>query len=99
MCRLLDGVMEGCPGHGPVHLLVASVAEIGFHWDPHMLGWVRPGLPLLTNLAGPIQQNRSALLCAWRDRVTADLSDREGFVVVLFQGCHGWWCVEWLPVG
>ena len=29
--RLLDGVAEGCPGHGPVHLHVESAAEIGFH--------------------------------------------------------------------
>ena len=31
--RLLDMVSEGCPGHGPVHLLSASAAEIGFRWD------------------------------------------------------------------
>ena len=28
--RLLEMVSEGCPGHGPAHLLVASAAEIGF---------------------------------------------------------------------
>ena len=28
--RLLELVSEGCPGHGPVHLLSASAAEIGF---------------------------------------------------------------------
>ena len=53
--RLLDIVKEGCPGNGPVHLLVASATGIGFQWDPHMLGWVRPGLFVLSNLAGPIQ--------------------------------------------
>ena len=36
--RLLAMVHEGCPGPGPVHLLSASAAEIGFHWDPHALG-------------------------------------------------------------
>ena len=36
-----------CPGHGPVHLLSASAAEIGFRWDPDALAWSRPGLPLL----------------------------------------------------
>ena len=36
--RLLDRVVEGDPGHGPVHLLVASAAEIGFLWDPHLRG-------------------------------------------------------------
>ena len=39
--RLQDMVREGCPGHGPVHLPVASAAELGFLWDPHLLGWVR----------------------------------------------------------
>ena len=32
--RLWEHVAAGCPGHGPVHLLVESAAEIGF------LGWV-----------------------------------------------------------
>ena len=54
-------LLEGCPGHGPVHLLSASAAEIGFQWDPHALAWVRPDLPLLSNLAGPIQHFRSAI--------------------------------------
>ena len=38
--RLLDMVSDGCPGHGPVHLLVASAAEIGFRWDPLALAWI-----------------------------------------------------------
>ena len=53
--RLLAIVHEGCPGHGPVHLLSASAAEIGFEWDPHALAWIRPGLFLISNLAGPLQ--------------------------------------------
>ena len=77
--RLLDMVGDGCPGHGPIHLLSASAAEIGFQWDPHALAWVRPGLPLLSNLAGPIQHFRSAILDAWRDKVAADLCKRKGF--------------------
>ena len=28
--RFLVVVSEGCPGHGPIHLLSASAAEIGF---------------------------------------------------------------------
>ena len=43
--RLLAMVSEGCPGHRPIHLLSASAAEIGFHWDPDALAWFRPGLP------------------------------------------------------
>ena len=54
--RLLDMVGECCPGHGPFHLLSASAAEIGFRWDPLTLAWSRPGLSLLSNLAGPIEQ-------------------------------------------
>ena len=53
--RLLGMVSHGCLGHGPVHLLLASAAEIGFWWDPFALAWSRPGLPLLSNLAGPVQ--------------------------------------------
>ena len=37
--RLLEHVAAGCPGHGPVHLLVDSAAEIGFLWSPEMVGW------------------------------------------------------------
>ena len=77
--RLLGEVGEGCPGHGPIHLLSASAAEIGFRWDPLTLAWSRPGLPLLSNLAGPIQLFKAAILDAWRNKVAADLCGREGF--------------------
>ena len=55
ICRILGMIGEGCPGHGPLHLLSASAAEIGFFWDPDILAWVRPGLPPLSSLAGPVQ--------------------------------------------
>ena len=42
--RLLEMVGEGCPGHGPIHLLSGSAAEIGFQWDPLALAWIRLGL-------------------------------------------------------
>ena len=77
--RLLDMVRQRCPGHGPVHLLAASATEIGFQWNPHMVGGVRPVLPILSNLAGPIQHFKAAILDAWRNKVAADLCDREGF--------------------
>ena len=77
--RLLDLVGEGCPGHGPIHLLSASAAEIGFQWDPLALAWIRPGLPFLSNLACLIQHFKAALLVAWRNKVSADLCSREGF--------------------
>ena len=62
--RLLEMVGDGCPGHSPIHLLSASAAEIGFQWDPHALAWVRPGLPFLSSLAGPIQHFRAVILDA-----------------------------------
>ena len=58
--RLLDGGAEGCPGHGSAQLLVESAAEIGFQWDSGQLWWERLGLPMLSNLAGPIQHFRAA---------------------------------------
>ena len=67
--RLLEMVTEGSPGQGPIHLLSASAAEIGFRWDPPALAWSRPGLPLLSNLAGPVQHFKAALLDAWRIEV------------------------------
>ena len=77
--RLLNSVTEGCPGQGPVHLLVASAPEVGFRWDSCMLGWQRPGLPVLSNLAGPVQHFRAAILDAWRSNFAADLFARESF--------------------
>ena len=77
--RLLDLVHEGCSGHGPIHALVASAHRIGFSWDSLMTRWDRPGLPGVSNLAGPIQHFQSAILDAWRDKVAADLCARKGF--------------------
>ena len=53
--RLLEMATEGCPGHGPVHLLVASACAVGFQWDLLRVGWSRPGLLVLGNLACPVQ--------------------------------------------
>ena len=77
--RLLEMVSEGYPGHGPIHLLFASATEICFRCDPLALAWSRPGLPLLSNLAGPIQHFKAVVLDAWRNKVAADLCGREGF--------------------
>ena len=77
--RLLGSAAEGGPGHGPAHLLIQSAAEIGFRWDPEVLAWDRPGLPLLSNLSCPIQHFRAAILGAWRSKVSADLCARKGF--------------------
>ena len=54
--RLLEMVGEGCPGHGPIHLISTGATEIGFWWNLDALPWVRLGLPMLSNLALPFQQ-------------------------------------------
>ena len=59
--RHLEEVQRGCPGHGPLHALVASAARIGFEW------------PGLSNLVCLIQHFTSAILYAWRCWVSADL--------------------------
>ena len=74
--RLLEMVGEGSPGHGPIHLLSASAAELGFMWDPPALAWSRTSLLLHSNLAGPIQHFKAAILDAWRNKVAADLCSR-----------------------
>ena len=77
--RLLERAAEGGPGHGPVHVLLQSAAVIGFRWDLEELAWDRPGLPLLSNLSGPTQHFRAAILGARRSKVSADLCARKGF--------------------
>ena len=77
--RLLERAAEGGPGHGPVHLLLQSAAVIGFRWDPEELAWDRPGLPLLSNLSGPIQHLKTGILGAWKDKVSVGLCARKGF--------------------
>ena len=39
--RMLDLIFRGAQGHGPVHLLLMSAAELGFAWDGAEKGWVR----------------------------------------------------------
>ena len=77
--RLLDYASTGSPGHGPIHLLLQSSEEIGFFWDSEQAGWIRPGLPLLRMMTGPIQHFRCGIWHAWQGKVAADLSRRKGF--------------------
>ena len=49
----LDLVARGAQEHGPVHLLLASAAELGFAWDGDEKGWVRAAFPPLGMLTGP----------------------------------------------
>ena len=67
--RMIDLISRGAPGHGPVHLLLISAAEIGFAWDSGEKGWIRVSLPLLRMMTGPLQHFRSAILDAWHFHV------------------------------
>ena len=57
-------------------LVLQRLASIGILMLLPGLGLV---LPLLSNLAGPIQHFRAAILDAWRNKVTTDLCRRKGF--------------------
>ena len=77
--RMLDLLSRGAQGHGPVHLLLVTAAELGFAWDGGEKGWDRVSLPSLRMITGPVQHFRSAILDAWRFHVFARLSERKGF--------------------
>ena len=77
--NLIGLVAAGRPGLGPMHLLIDSAHVLGFTWDPLYSGWVRPGLLLLHQLAGPYQHYKSAIKDAWQAKVSFDLCRRQGF--------------------
>ena len=87
--RMLDLVSRSAQGHGPVHLLLISAAEIGFAWDGDEKGWVRVSLPPLRMMTGPIQHFRTAILEAWHFHVFSKLSERKGFWSVEFADLTG----------
>ena len=91
---MLDLISRGAPGHGPVHLLLISAAELGFAWDGDERGWVRVSLPPLRMMTGPVQHFRSAILDAWRFQVFAWLSERKVFfrveVMLIFKALHNY---------
>ena len=87
--RMLDLISRGAQGHGPVHLLLISAAEIGFAWDGGENGWVRVSLPPLRMMSGPIQHFRTAILEAWHFHVFSKLSERKGFSGVEFADLKG----------
>ena len=59
--RMLDLIAHGAPGHGPVHLLSISAAEVGFVRDGEQQLWIRAALPPLRMIAGPVQHFQSAI--------------------------------------
>ena len=77
---MLDLISTGAQGHGPVHLLLISAAELGFAWDGAEKGWVRVSLPPLRMMTRPVQHIRSAILAAWRFQVFARLAEKKGFL-------------------
>ena len=74
--RMLDLISRGAQGHGPVHLLLISAADLGFAWDGEEKGWVRVSLPHLRMMTGRVQHFYSSILDAC---VFAKLSERKGF--------------------
>ena len=50
--RMLDLISRGSQGHGLVHLLLISAAELGFAWDADEQGWIRVSLPPLRMMTG-----------------------------------------------
>ena len=59
------------------------------------MAWSRPGLPLLSNLAGLVQHLKAAILGAWLNKVAADLCGRAGFRGGPLLDVHG--SLELLP--
>ena len=77
---MLDLISRGAQGHGPVHLLLISDAEIGFAWDGDERGWVRVSLPAFAH-DGLVLFSIFELLF-WRPGIFmsfSKLSERKGF--------------------
>ena len=92
---MLDFIFWGAQGHGPIHLLLISAAELGFAWDGDEKGWVRVSLPPLRMMTGPVQHLRSAIL-----------GFLEGEFAVFFKALYNyfhstcgneWGCLERIP--
>ena len=66
---------------GTVLFIFFQLALLRLAFSGILIPWLGLGLglPLLSNLAGPIQHFKAALLDAWRNKVTADLCGRKGF--------------------
>ena len=77
--HMLDCISRGVRRHGPIHLLLASAAKIGFVWNSDACCWFRPGLRSYHLLASPKQVYKDSILRAWQNTVFANLRKREGF--------------------
>ena len=93
---MLDLISRGAQGHGSVHLLLISAAELGFAWDGAEKGWVRVSFPPLRMMTGPVQHFRSAILDAWRFSVFSRLPERQGFLGCEFTDFQGLFTTTYL---
>ena len=84
--RLIDSAAEGCRGTALCICLLRVLLRLGFSGIPVCLGGTGP---VLSNLAGPIQHFRAAVLEAWRSKVAADLCARNGFREGTWLDVHG----------
>ena len=81
----------GPRGMGPFIFSFSLLMNLVFFWDSELAGWIRPGLPPLRMMTGPIQHVRSAIWQAWQHKVATDLCKRRGFrggFGVDIYGCH-----------
>ena len=73
--RMFNLIAHGADGHGPVHLLLLSDAEIGFAWDGEESGWIRAALSLFGCWLGlfsifralSLMPGSSKLVLGWRN--------------------------------
>ena len=66
---MLDLISRRAQGHGPVHILLISAADLRFASDGAERGWVRVSLPPLRMMTGPVQHFYSFIWDAWRFNV------------------------------
>ena len=77
--RMLDLIAHGADGHGPVHLLLTSAAEIGFAWDgEERVGFGRP-LSLSECFRALYNISRALFYEAWLLKVSAQLANKKEF--------------------
>ena len=70
---------RGPRGMGPSIFFFSLPKSLVFFWDSEQAGWIRPGLPPLRMMTGPIRHFRSAIWQAWQSKVATDLCKRKGF--------------------
>ena len=78
---MLDRASVDSLGHVLTQLLIHSIAVLDWTWDTDLHAWIRPGLPELHIIAGPIQHYRSAIFDVWGTQ-SRDLCKRDGSVAL-----------------